>query len=148
MVRFVVFTVNNVNVDKTTTLNFDRKEMFVMARHRRKSTILESARQRLAGLKEITPKPDFGPGLSVESFEAEVNGFRDVHDSYNGDLAALDDKTNELEEREQRLADFNQRILAAVKGLYGPDSSEYEQVGGLRRRDRKRPARTQKPATT
>ena len=98
-----------------------------MARHRRKSTILESARQRLAGLKEFTPKPDFGPGLSVESFEAEVNGFRDVHDSYNGDLAALDDKTNELEEREQRLADFNQRILAAVKGLYGPDSSEYEQ---------------------
>ena len=113
-----------------------------MARQRRKSTILEIARQRLAGLKEITPKPDFGAVLTLEAYEAEVNTFRDFHDSYNGDLAALDDKTNELEDREQRLADFSQRILAAVKGLYGPDSSEFEQVGGLRRRDRKRPVRT------
>ena len=119
-----------------------------MARQRRKSNVLEIARQRLAGLKEITPKPDFGPGLSVESFEAEVNGFREFHDSYNGDLAALDEKTNSLEDREQRLADFSQQILAVVKGKYGPDSTEYEQVGGRRRRDRKRPVRTLKTVKT
>ena len=29
VVQLVVFTVNNVNVEKTTALNFDRKEMFV-----------------------------------------------------------------------------------------------------------------------
>jgi hypothetical protein len=53
-----------------------------------------------------------------------------------------------LDDRKRRLRDFNLRIQAAVKALYGPDSSEFELVGGLRRSDRKKRARTTKaPAT-
>ena len=33
-----------------------------MARTRRGSSVLETARQRLAGLKAITPAPNLGPG--------------------------------------------------------------------------------------
>jgi len=116
-----------------------------MARLRRTSTVLDTARQRLAALKEINPKPDFGPGLTVEAFEAAVNALTAEQDAYNGDVSALDEKTNLLDDHEQSLADFNIRILAAVKAIYGPDSSEFEQLGGVRRSDRKRPARVTKP---
>jgi hypothetical protein len=61
-------------------------------------------------------------------------------------VAALNERTNLLDQHEQELADFSLRILAAVKGLYGPDSNEYELVGGKRRSDRKKPARTTKAA--
>jgi len=60
----------------------------------------------------------------------------------------LDDETNQLDDHEQRLHDLNQRVQAGVKAQTGPDSSELELVGGLRRSDRKKPARTTKaPAT-
>ncbi len=120
-----------------------------MARQKRTSTsTLETARQILAGLKEINPKPDFGPSLTAEMYEAEVNGYSQDLDAYNGELAAVDATANRLDARKQKLHDLNLRIQAAVKGLYGPDSSEFELVGGLRRSDRKKPARIRKaPAT-
>ena len=119
-----------------------------MARKKRTSKVLQIARQRLAGLKQITPKPELG-NITVESYEAEVNGFTTEHDAYNGELAQLDERTNRLDARERQLADLNQRVLAAVRGQYGPDSNEVEQVGGTRRSDRRRPTRTMKvPATT
>ena len=117
-----------------------------MARLKRKSAVLETARRRLAGLKSITPIPNLGTALTVEAFEAEIDGYSDKQDSYNTTLAALDDETNRLEDHEQRLNDLNQRILAAIKGQYGPDSSEVEQIGGVRRSDRKKPVRKPKPS--
>ena len=114
-----------------------------MARLRRTSLELDIAKQRLAALKEFTPKPDFGPSLTLESFEAIVNAYSAEQDAYNGEVSLLDDKTNLLDSHEQDLAVFNQRILAAVRGTYGPDSSEYERVGGTRSSDRKK--RTAKP---
>ena len=118
-----------------------------MSRLRKSSTVLETARQRLIGLKQISPKPTLAPDLSPEAYETEINAFSVDQDKYNGNLAALDEEINALEAREQRLADLNQRMLAAIKGQFGPDSSEYEQVGGKRRSDRKRTARVAKPKT-
>ena len=116
-----------------------------MARQKRTSTeTLEKARHILAGLKQITPKPDFGPVVTEALFEAEVSGYSNDLDDYNSHLAEVDDKSNRLDDRRKRLRDFNQRIQAAVKALYGPDSSEFELVGGLRRSDRKRPVRKPK----
>ena len=43
---------------------------------------------------------------------------------------------------------MNQRILAAVKAQFGPDSSEFELVGGVRRSDRKKPVRKAKTAAS
>jgi hypothetical protein len=86
--------------------------------------------------------------LSEAIYEAEVKGYSADLDAYNGELAAVDDTLNRLDDRKRRLRDFNLRIQAAVKATFGPDSSEFELVGGLRRSDRKKPARTRKaPAT-
>ena len=118
-----------------------------MGRRKRTSThTLEKARHILAGLKQISPKPDFGPALTEAMFETEITGYSADLDAFNSVLSEVDDKQNRLDDRKQRLHDFSQRIQAAVKALYGPDSSEFEVVGGVRRSDRKKPVRKAKPA--
>ena len=116
-----------------------------MARSRRGSSVLDMARQRLAGLKAITPAPDLGPALSLATFEQEVTAFSTSLDTYNEKLAGLDEMQNSLEASENSLRDKNKRILSAVEAQYGPDSSEYEQAGGTRTSERKRP--TGRPPT-
>jgi hypothetical protein len=110
-------------------------------RARRKSKNLQIARQRLAGLKKIKPKPDFGPGSNPEDYEAEVTGYSDEENEYNGEVAALDDRQNRLNTRDRGLGNWNTRILSLVKGRYGADSYEYELVGGVRTSERKKPTK-------
>jgi hypothetical protein len=109
-----------------------------MARAKRNSTVLETARQRLAGIKSITPPPDFGPNLQISDYEQEINNFSAKIDRYNGMLATLDSLQNEIEDDESNLRSRNARMLSAAEARYGPDSSEYEQAGGTRQSDRKR----------
>ena len=53
---------------------------------------------------------------------------------------------NDLETAEIALRDKNKRALSAVEAQFGSDSSEYEQVGGTRQSERKRPVRKAKDA--
>ena len=117
-----------------------------MARLKRGSNVLETARQRLAGLKSITPKPNFGPSLDLDQYEQEINSYSASLDEYNNTLSLLDRQQNDLLEKEERLRDKNKRMLAATGAHYGPDSNEYETAGGTRASERKRP--TRKPAPT
>src|SRR5262249_36273158 len=120
------------------------RRLIVMARKRRTSKVLETARQRLAGVKAISPPAGIGGTLTLASFEAAIEAFSDQQDSYNSKIADLDDETNQLDDQEEQLNQLNQRILAAVRAQYGPDSSELEQLGAVRLRDRKKPVRTTK----
>jgi hypothetical protein len=69
------------------------------------------------------------------------NAFSAKLDTYNQMIAALDDMQNQVIADEAGLRDTNKRILAAAEGQYGADSSQYEQAGGTRESERKRPAR-------
>jgi hypothetical protein len=111
-----------------------------MARAKRSSNVLETARQRLAGLKSITPAPVFDAELSLTAYEAEINAFSTSLDSYNQELSSLDDKQNAVSVAEDNLREKNRRMLKATEAKYGPDSSEFEQAGGTRVSDRKRRA--------
>jgi hypothetical protein len=106
--------------------------------------VLETARRRLAGIRQISPPPALGPGLTIEGYQAEIDGFIVNQDAYNGDIAALDERNNVLDAHEQRLGDLSQRILASIKAQYGPDSNELELAGAVRRSDRKRRVSTTK----
>ena len=108
-----------------------------MARLKRSSTVLETARQRLSGLKSITPGPSFGPALDLDQYEEETNAFSESLVKYNETIALLDRLANELDTAEARLREKNRRMLSATEAHYGPDSSEYEAVGGTRTSDRK-----------
>src|ERR1700686_661931 len=109
-----------------------------MARARRTSAILETARQRLAGLKSITPAPNLGPAISAAGYETLITDFNIRLGGYNEKLAALDDEQNGVSTDELALREMNKRVLSAVEAQFGPDSSEYEQVGGPRQRERTR----------
>ncbi|HWS98979.1 MAG TPA: hypothetical protein VN256_01825 [Pyrinomonadaceae bacterium] len=116
-----------------------------MARAKRNSTILDAARQRLTGIKAITPPPNFGPSLQTADYEQEINAFSAKIERYNGMLSALDSLQNEIDADERDLRAKTARMLSAAEAQYGPDSSEYEQLGGKRLSERKRPAK--KPPT-
>jgi hypothetical protein len=118
-----------------------------MARQRRTSTVLETARQLLAGLKSIAPPPTFGPTVTLSSYETATLAFAGKLDSYNQAVAALDDMQNDLGTDEDNLREMNKRILSAVEAQYGPDSSEYEVAGGTRQSERKKPAAKPKGGT-
>lgn len=112
-----------------------------MARRKRSSTTLNIARTRLAGLKSIKEKPDLGPRLSMDSYEQRIERFAAKISKYNQILSELDQMLNELQADERELRTENLRMLAGVGAQYGPDSNEYEQVGGTRRSERKRPTK-------
>jgi len=102
---------------------------------------LETARKRLSGLKSINPKPNFGPTLDIDKYAEEINAFGTQLDKYNETVSLLDAMQNELDAAEASINDKNKRVLAATGATYGDNSNEYEQVGGTRSSDRKRPAR-------
>jgi hypothetical protein len=112
-----------------------------MARKRRTSAPLETTRQRLAGLKQINPAPDFGGNLNAAGGQAIVTDLTDELDGYNQDNAALDERQNVVDRKEDAAGDWSKRMLAAIGARYGTDSSEYEMVGGTRTSERKRSPR-------
>jgi hypothetical protein len=116
-----------------------------MARLKKTSPVLETTHQRLAGLKSFNTPPDFGPNLTVAGYEAKEKSVSAKLDAYNQSLAASDQLQNEFLAAEAELKDLNRRFLSAGEAHYGPDSSEYEMLGGTRKSERKRP--TRKPGT-
>jgi hypothetical protein len=116
-----------------------------MSRMKRSSLVLETARRRLAGLKSINPAPDFGEGMNVANYEAEINAFAVSLNDYNQELAALDEKKIGINTAEENLRIRNRRILRATEARYGPDSSEFAQAGGKRVSEHK--SRKRRPLT-
>lgn len=112
-----------------------------MARLKRKSAVLETARKRLTGLNAITKPIDFGANTTKAAFEAKTTAFENRLNGYNQKSAELDDEQNGIDEDERELAQWNKRILSAGEASFGSDSSEYELLGGTRTSERKRPAR-------
>jgi hypothetical protein len=112
-----------------------------MARQRRTSPALATARNRLAGLNQITPAPNLGPNLTVPAYQTVINDTAAIEDSHGQLAAQMDDSSNRFDAQDALLTDWNRRMLSAVEAQYGPDSSEYEMVGGTRRSERKKPAR-------
>jgi len=94
--------------------------------------------EQLDVLPELVAACGFGFAKAA-GYEADINAFSNKLDNYNERLAGLDPFQNELDELEVFLREKSTRILAATEGHYGPDSDEYEQVGGTRKSDRKRP---------
>jgi hypothetical protein len=112
-----------------------------VARLKKSSAVLDLARIRLAGLKAINPAPNFGPGLTAAIYEAKVDSTTGKLEAYNQLLSTADQVLNEYNAEEKGLGDLNRRFLSAGEAHFGPDSSEYEMLGGTRTSERKKPTR-------
>ncbi len=112
-----------------------------MARLKRRSPVIETARHRLAGLKTINEDFDFGPGFTRAEIEAEIKDCEDTLEEYNTILSRADEVKNRYEAKEKGQQAKNARILLMVAARFGTDSSEYEICGGTRTSERKKPKR-------
>jgi hypothetical protein len=107
------------------------------------TTVIGETRDLLEVLSSLTKLPQELRGKTLASLLARYTATADeltrVEKAHAEALASRDDIATEIH-------DLSVRIRAAVKGIYGFDSHEYERVGGTRKSDRKRPTR-KAPAT-
>ena len=118
-----------------------------MVRRKKKSDVIDTAKNRLAGMKSISEKLDLGHGCTTAAVEARLKEARSSLENYNNLLAKVAAAGNEFERAEQALSDISKNILMGAAMKYSLDSDEYEMVGGVRLSDRKRSRRkTAEPA--
>lgn len=110
-----------------------------MARRKRDSKWLSVLHQRIAGLKSIDEKLDLGGGISVETLTRAHATLATNLAQYNQLLSEADAALNNIVELELQARDLAERALTGVATRYGKNSSEYEQVGGTRKSERKKP---------
>ncbi|MEZ4912139.1 MAG: hypothetical protein R2774_14915 [Saprospiraceae bacterium] len=108
---------------------------------RRKSAAIMAAQNRLAGLMNIDPVVDLGNGLSVQSYQAKIDMTQEKLDAYVNAVAKADAARVMLGDAEKELNDFSDHIMRGVSVKFGLDSAEYVSIGGIRKKDRKRPVR-------
>lgn len=115
-----------------------------MQRNKPIENILSEAEQ-IARVWEDNPSFSLG-NLTLAQFQAMLTGLRNSHgkaeDLHMQVTAAINDTNSQAIE----VSDVVTRARSGFRAMYGPDSTQYEQAGGTRRSDRKRP--TRKPKTT
>ena len=112
-----------------------------MARLKRSSKVLDKAERRLAALKSISSTLDLGNGRSLEAYVQAIESGRRRLEFYNTTLSTVDAAGTAVAEFEKSLSEMSEDMLLAVAAKFGKDSPEYEMAGGVRRSERKRPAR-------
>lgn len=112
-----------------------------MPRAKKKSNVIPNANKRLAGMKSINPKLDFGSGFSNTAFEKQIEQVNADLNAYNTLLSKVDEAYNTFLDSEKELAKFSSKMLANVAIRYDKDSNEYEMAGGVRPRERRRSTR-------
>ena len=114
---------------------------------RNRSIILDRAQSRAAAIITITPAVELGGELTLAAYQASITEAQTKLNAYNGKLTDADTFRREFESIERNLADMSDRMLAGIGAIYGKNSLEYTQAGGVKKSERKRPSRKATPTT-
>ena len=79
--------------------------------------------------------------VTFQNFKDQAAQFGDVLDQIQEKELELTPLRNQRDELAGKLNEICVRVRAGFKGYFGADSSEYEQVGGTRASERKKPLR-------
>jgi hypothetical protein len=91
--------------------------------------------------------PNFKLGeIGLEEFQASLAALQLLNAEVGETRTRLTGVLNRRDDRARELNDLNTRVRSGVRGVFGPDSGEYAQVGGTRRSERRSPNRKPKPA--
>lgn len=96
---------------------------------------------------QIDPKLKIG-SLSAADYQATLDHAKAIQTEISNLEAHLTDLRNQRDQVNSQSWNYVIRLRAAIKGIYGDDSSQYEMIGGTRRSDRKtrsRKARVEQP---
>lgn len=91
-------------------------------------------------MQSIQPKLDLGAGLSVASLTKMHEALNGALAHYNKLLSDTDAALNNIQDLETKARELAERTLIGIAANFGKDSSEYEQAGGTRRSERKKPS--------
>ncbi|MEH2385855.1 MAG: hypothetical protein V7K14_08770 [Nostoc sp.] len=112
-----------------------------MSRKKRTSRVLEKAELRTSGLRAIDLNLDLGDACNLKNMIQLIDQLRIKIDAHNTALSVIDSSKTEIEELEQSLGNFSEKMLMGVGFRYGKDSYEYEMAGGVRKSERIRKSR-------
>ena len=84
------------------------------------------------------------PKVTLADYQAAVQKVEDLVDQIETARSALTKLVDDKDDAAGDLTTLNTRALSAVRGIFGPDSAEYDQAGGVRTSERKKPVRTAK----
>ena len=112
-----------------------------MSRKKKTSKTIEDANVRLSSIKSIEKNLDLGNGVTAAGYENLIKEVKTLLDDYNTTLSTVDVKANLYEAKEKELRDLHERVLISVAAKYGKNSDEYEQAGGVKKSERKKPTK-------
>jgi hypothetical protein len=102
--------------------------------------VLEQAQSVANAWSQINEELTFGD-LTLSALNAELGEAGSLQSQLDALETQMTNLRNQRDDRHASIWDKVKRVRAAVKGIYGDDSSEYEMVGGTRLSERKSPAR-------
>ncbi len=107
--------------------------------------IMGKARMRISSVKTVSPTFQITTGLTITEYEEKLDLLTSSVDKYNGILGEADALSNNIDDMVKEVKDLNERLLLSVGSIYGKNSNEYEKAGGVRKSDRKKYVRKEKP---
>jgi len=120
-------------------------------KEKQKSAFIAKGESRLNGMELIDTNHSIVINYGIETQPLTVKEYREKIQSaeakrveYNRILKTADELSNAYEALEAEINDMSRKILAGALSKFGADSDEYEQVGGTRTSDRKKPVRKAK----
>jgi hypothetical protein len=95
-----------------------------------------------------TENPTFTLGeITLPNLQSKITDLRQKRDRIETLRTQLTALNNEVQEQTAELAGINTRARSGYRATYGPDSSQYEQAGGTRTSERKRPSSKKSTST-
>jgi hypothetical protein len=89
-----------------------------------------------------------GEAITLTDYRASIQALNDFNRQIADLRHALEGLKDRRDDAAARLNGYNTRALSAIRGIFGPDSIEYDQAGGVRTSERKRPTRKRANAET
>jgi hypothetical protein len=91
--------------------------------------------------------PAFGLGdVTLAQFEAMITELRTLRGQVETTRTQLTQLVNQSNDKLTNIKTITTRARSGFRAFFGPDSSQYEQAGGTRASERKRPAARKKPS--
>jgi hypothetical protein len=107
---------------------------------RRKSTSLDVARTRCRGLMSQNPEMDLGNNMTIVNYQRDIDMLEAQLSLVNSLSASLQVERTKLRELEANVSDLNDRYMKATAAKFGTSSNEYQAIGGIRKKDKRRPS--------
>lgn len=81
----------------------------------------------------------------LKDYQAGIKAVSDFNEEISDLRNQLTGLINNRDDAALALSGLNTRALSAIRGIFGPDSTEYDQAGGTRTSERKKPVRKAPP---